>query len=74
MSHPASRPKPIRVGSTVRILRQDIWAFRNHSVKRRPRGIITEINGGYIYVRPTAKWWKGKYDLELYDCEIEVIS
>lgn len=60
-------------GATVRILRRDIWEFRNWSVKRRPHGRIIRVNGGYIYVRPKA--WKGnRPPLELYENEIEVIS
>lgn len=64
---------PFKRGAQVRILRRDIWEFRNWSAKRRPRGTITRIDGAYIYVRPNA--WKGRRPpLELYENEIEVIG
>ncbi len=59
-------------GALVRILRTDIWEFRNWT-KRRPRGYVTRIDGGYVYVRPNV--WKGpRHPLELYAGEIEVIK
>lgn len=66
--------RPFKVGSLVRILRRDIWEFRNWGEARRPRGRITKVNGGYIYVRPTL-WGKARRPaLELYENEIEVLS
>lgn len=64
----------IRRGVTVRILRQDIWEFRHWGRKRRPRGVVTRINGGYIYVRPNLWRYQRRAPLELYDGEIETLS
>lgn len=68
MSKPAYR---LKRGAYVRILRRDIFEFRNWT-KRRPRGYVMRVDGGYVYVRPNA--WKGpRHPLELYENEIEVI-
>lgn len=72
-----TRIRSIKRGARVRILRTDIWEFRNWK-KKRPRGVITLVNGGYIYVRPNGKWPRetkaDQFILELYTNEIEVIS
>lgn len=69
---PLERQRLIRRGMKVRILRRDIWEYRNwHS--KRPRGRIVRVNGGYIYVRPN-RWPRNQPPLELYECEIEVLK
>ncbi len=68
---PLQRQRSLKVGAKVRILRRDIYDFRNWGAKRRPRGIIRRVDGGYIYVKPNL-WPRGT--LELYENEIEVVS
>ncbi len=73
---PLQRQRSIRPGAQVRILRRDISDFeqRYPTAKRRPHGRIVRIDGGYIYVRPNHGWARGRPPLELYDCEVEVLS
>ncbi len=69
---PLERQRVTKVGAKVRILRRDIYEFRHWGAKRRPRGYVMRVDGGYIYVRPNV--WKGpRHPLELYENEIEVI-
>ncbi len=65
--------RAIQPGAVVRILRRDIHDFRNWTTaKRRPRGIIRRVDGGYIYVKPNV-WPRNRPPLELYENEIEVV-
>ena len=53
-------------GDRVKILREDIFLLRN---REKPwRGVITSIDGGYIYVRPM--WCK--WVTELYENEVSI--
>lgn len=68
---PLQRQRLIRRGTQVRILRRDIWEYRNWRHKR-PRGRIVRVEGGYLYVRPNG-WPRNRPPLELYTNEIEVL-
>lgn len=59
--------KGFRAGDKVEILRKDIFHLKH---RKNRNGIITYINGSYIYVRPMWCRW----EIELYECEIRKIS
>lgn len=56
-----------KVGDKVRILRMDIFHLKH---RKNRNGIITEIDGEYIYVRPMWCRWT----IELYRHEIKLVQ
>lgn len=57
--------KPLKVGARVKI--KNILAPVRHRAGKL-YGVVTHINGGYIYVRPM--WCK--WEAQCYPCELEV--
>lgn len=55
------------VGDRVKILRKDIYNFKNHKSKS---GRIMSIDGDYILVKP----FHCKWEIELYPNEIKLLS
>lgn len=55
----------LKIGQKVNIKVK--YAALDH--RKTKNGIITNINGGYIYVRPMWCTWEA----EFYDCELEKI-
>jgi hypothetical protein len=56
----------MRVGDRVRILRKDIFHLKH---RKNRNGVITNINGAYIMVRPMWCSW----EIELYPNELRVL-
>lgn len=57
----------MEVGDRVEIVRRDIFHLKQRKIRT---GVIKNIDGAYILVRPSWCWW----ETELYPNEIKVLG